>query len=203
VSAQREIIDSLSFDTVWQSLGGGALQGRGENRRARAFWRNGDGLSVAVDLRTKVWRDHVSGDGGGMVDLVMVAHSCDRGTAWGWLSELSGIPLRQVSREESERYRRAMELSQTEAKQLYREWAAAVDAHCAYTNRWFRTYHALRDVFWNDPTLTTVERAWVKTEIEFAWWWYSILRHQQDSLMGADPKKLVKILRQTAKRRAA
>ena len=156
-----------------------------------------------MNLASRIWKCHVSGDGGGIVDLVETAESCDRAAAWRWLSELSGVPLRNISTEESERYRRAMESTQAESKQLYREWAAAVDTLGAYANQWFKLYHSLRDQFWNSAELSSEERNTLRADIEAAWWWYSILRQQQDTLIGADPQKLVTILRHTAKRRAA
>ena len=198
----RDILDALSFQTVWQSLGGGPMTGRGDNRRARAFWRNGDGFSVAVNLRSRIWKCHVSGDGGGMVDLVKIANSCDRVAAWRWLSELSGIPLRNVSRTESDRYRRAMDAAKAEAEQLWKVWQDARDSLAASASLWFRLYHAQRDELWNGPALSTEERAALRCEIADTWSTYSARRAQQETLSSADPHKLINILRQSRRREA-
>jgi hypothetical protein len=44
-----------------------AVQTPGAGRvRINAFWRQGDGANVSVDLNRGVWRDHKTGDGGGV-----------------------------------------------------------------------------------------------------------------------------------------
>ena len=77
-------LDAVSLETVWRSLGGGPLCGN----RGRAFWRNGDGLNVAIDEGR--WFDHVTGAGGGTLALIETALECDRRAAMAWFSEHFG-----------------------------------------------------------------------------------------------------------------
>ena len=44
-------------------------EGHGSQRRINAFWRGGDGANVTVDLSKAVWKDHKTGDGGGVREL--------------------------------------------------------------------------------------------------------------------------------------
>jgi hypothetical protein len=79
---------------VWKAVGGGPLRGR----RGRAFWRDGDGFSVALNLAKGTWFDFRDGRGGGSLALVETAHGCDRRTALRWLEANCGLdPTRPVS----------------------------------------------------------------------------------------------------------
>ena len=51
---------------AWTKLGGGPLRGK----RGKAFWRGGDGYSIALDLEKDTWFDHRDGHGGGVRALV-------------------------------------------------------------------------------------------------------------------------------------
>jgi hypothetical protein len=85
---------SVHLLPVWHALGGGPLRGK----RGNAFWRGGDGLSVALDLSKGKWYDHRDGRGGGVLALVETALGCDRRTALQWLETNCGIdPFRPLS----------------------------------------------------------------------------------------------------------
>ena len=77
-------IADLDIKAVWSELGGGRLH----SNRGRAFWRDGDGLNVA--LGDGVWFDHGRNIGGGVLDLVKVALGCDQRAATEWLVEHFG-----------------------------------------------------------------------------------------------------------------
>ena len=68
---------------VWRRLGGGELR----HGRGRAFWRNGDGLNVAIDRTGARWFDHAAGTGGGVLALVQTALRCDGAAALSWLEQ--------------------------------------------------------------------------------------------------------------------
>jgi hypothetical protein len=72
---------------VWTALGGGEMS----RNRGRAFWRNGDGFSVAIDSEKNVWYDFRDSRGGGLLDLVQVVRGCSRASALRWLSVHSDL----------------------------------------------------------------------------------------------------------------
>lgn len=80
-------IEDLEIVDVWRALGGGPLQGS----RGRAFWRDGDGLSVSLNSGRGVWKDFVSGVGGGILALVMIALGCGKAEALAWLVDNCGV----------------------------------------------------------------------------------------------------------------
>jgi len=90
-----------NIEDVWRRLGGDDLK-RG---RARAFWRDGHNSSaVSVDIARNIWRDHVSGAGGGILDLVRVALNVDKAGALRWLESEGLIEPRQTTRAERAEY---------------------------------------------------------------------------------------------------
>jgi hypothetical protein len=67
-------------------------------KRGRAFWRNGDGWNVSLDLERGTWYDHRDARGGGSLALVETALGCDRRSALQWLAANCGLePARPVS----------------------------------------------------------------------------------------------------------
>ena len=96
--AQVRILD------VWQAVGGGELRGN----RGRAFWREGDGYSVSLNLERNTWYDFRDGRGGGVLVLVETALGCGRAEALAWLETHCGLsPRKRASAEERRRYARA------------------------------------------------------------------------------------------------
>ena len=53
-----EIKRRADIRDVWSALGGPELRGN----RGQAFWRGGDGYSVALDFEKGLWHDHRDGD---------------------------------------------------------------------------------------------------------------------------------------------
>lgn len=85
-------IQELNILSVWQQPGGDQLRGK----RGRAFWRGGDGYSVALDIENGRYYDHRDSKGGGALDLVMTAMGCERGVALTWLEQNCGLDSRKA-----------------------------------------------------------------------------------------------------------
>lgn len=73
---------------VWTALGG-EFPSRG--KRAKAFWRDGNGFNVSLDLIKGVWFDWVENRGGGVVSLIQAVHSCSPKEAFRWLRQVFGF----------------------------------------------------------------------------------------------------------------
>lgn len=61
--------------------------------RTAATWRGGDGLSVAGDDARGVWHDFVTGEGGGVLDLVQRVRGESRQDALRWVADFAGLAL--------------------------------------------------------------------------------------------------------------
>ncbi|MBL8231037.1 MAG: hypothetical protein JNL98_21275 [Bryobacterales bacterium] len=64
---------ALHITEVWRALGGPSLTIRNGRARTKAFWRDGHGLNVSIDVTHNVWHDHVTGDGGRCLELAIAA----------------------------------------------------------------------------------------------------------------------------------
>ncbi len=85
-----QIIFWAPISVVWTALGGDAPR-RG---RAGAFYRGGDNPGAISLIDEKgCWHDFVTGEGGGILDLVCRVLECDRTSALQWVADLSGLPL--------------------------------------------------------------------------------------------------------------
>lgn len=90
----------LSILEVWRALGGGELRGG----RGKAFWRNGDGYSISMNLTRHTWFDFRDQRGGGVLALVEVALGCGRAEALAWLEVNCGLDsTKKASPRERER----------------------------------------------------------------------------------------------------
>ncbi len=81
------VIDAWGIDKIWQALGGGQLR-RG---RGRAFWRNGQGFNVAIDVERGSWWDFARCEGGGKLDLIQRVRGGSREESLKWLSGVTGV----------------------------------------------------------------------------------------------------------------
>ena len=89
-----EVCEAIPISRVWQELGGAAPK----HGRAKAFYRDGDGLSVSLCDQRQVWHDFVTGEGGGVLDLIQHVRGGRRKDALEWLADLAGIRLDRMSR---------------------------------------------------------------------------------------------------------
>ncbi len=89
-----EIKARAHIGDVWSALGGGELRGN----RGQAFWRGGDGYSIALDPEKGVWFDHVAGDGGDVLSLIEVARACSFREAVEWLAAHMGVTVSSSTR---------------------------------------------------------------------------------------------------------
>ena len=80
-------LDQIRILDVWRVLGGGELK----RNRGRAFWRDGDGYTVALNSDKDVWYDFRDSRGGGAIDLVMVARQCSQNDAIRFLKAHCGL----------------------------------------------------------------------------------------------------------------
>lgn len=85
----EDIVSRIRISEVWRALGGGELH----RSRGRAFWREGDGFNVSLNDSKNVWHDFASGEGGGLLDLVLQVNGGTRSEALRWLADFAGTPL--------------------------------------------------------------------------------------------------------------
>jgi hypothetical protein len=84
------IIFSQPISAIWKALGGDAPR-RG---RARAFYREGDNrVAVSLNDEKGCWHDFVTGEGGGVLDLVVRVRGGSRQDALRWAADFVGCPL--------------------------------------------------------------------------------------------------------------
>jgi len=89
MSATTDVLGCVKISEVYQALGGPELRGM----RGPAFWRDGDGLNVSMDDSRGIWHDFTTGDGGGVLDLVVKVRGGNRADALRWAADLAGVPL--------------------------------------------------------------------------------------------------------------
>jgi len=77
------------IETVARELGI-TLRGSGDERRARAIWRDGEGWNIAFNIAKNVWHDHATGESGGVIALVETALGCGHRDAMVWLADRFG-----------------------------------------------------------------------------------------------------------------
>ncbi len=106
----RDVLSLVRIMCVWLALGGGPLR----HGRGRAWWRDGDGYSVSLDDSRGVWHDFVTGEGGGILDLVVRVRGGGRADALRWCAELAGIPLDDKPLSAADRTRWAAERRELE-----------------------------------------------------------------------------------------
>ena len=66
-------------------------------KRGKAFWRNGDAYSIALEPTKGTWYDHRDGRGGGALALVEIALGCNRRSALQWLEGKGFIEPRMLT----------------------------------------------------------------------------------------------------------
>ncbi len=90
----RETLSAVRISQVYFALTGREPRRTGPHRfRGPAAWRNGDGFNVSMDDACGVWHDFVTGEGGGVLDLVVRVRGGPRHEALRWVAEFIGRPL--------------------------------------------------------------------------------------------------------------
>jgi hypothetical protein len=84
------------------------------NFRGQRFWGKPDGYSVSLRDDRGVWRDYVTGDSGGMLDLVVKVRGGSRADALRWVADLAGIAMDDTPLSAADRARWAAERRELE-----------------------------------------------------------------------------------------
>ena len=84
----------IDFGTIAE-LVAAELLGEPNRRLSRGTdWRYGNRGSLSVDVDRAVWRDHETGEGGGLLDLIEREVGCDRAGSLAWLRSRGYLPRR-------------------------------------------------------------------------------------------------------------
>jgi hypothetical protein len=134
-----EIVQRVRISDVAEALG---VKLNRTRRRAIASWREGRHFSVSLDDGKNVWHDFVSGQGGGVVDLIVRIRGCDRKEALAWLSDFAGVPLDQQSDNERRHYAHRLHLVKPQAERLVAWKFDTLEALRCQRNRLMRIYHS-------------------------------------------------------------
>jgi hypothetical protein len=91
-----DVVRAVHISQAYRSLTGAEPRHAGNARyRVRAVWRDGDGLSVSLDDSRGVWHDFVTGEGGGVLDLVQLIRGGTKHEALRWVADFAGMPLEE------------------------------------------------------------------------------------------------------------
>ena len=133
------LIAAVPISRAWVELGGDSPR-RG---RARAFYRDGDNPgAVSLNDDKGCWHDFVTGQGGGILDLIQHVRGCDRIGAVRWLSDFTGVPLDDQPLTEVERRQYAR--ARHEASDLIAWKDRILEALKSERRRWWRIHHGAR-----------------------------------------------------------
>jgi hypothetical protein len=90
----NEVLAGTKISQVYRALTGREPRRTGsETLRAVAVWRDGDGFNVSLDDTRGLWHDFTTGEGGGVLDLVVRVRGGSRQDALRWVADLVGCPL--------------------------------------------------------------------------------------------------------------
>jgi hypothetical protein len=95
MSAVQDVLSRVRISDVYHALTGAAPRRAGQDAwRAAAPWRGGDSQdSVSGNDARGVWHDFVSGECGGILDLVQRIRGGNRADALRYAADLAGVPL--------------------------------------------------------------------------------------------------------------
>lgn len=129
---------------MWQALGGDPPK-RG---RARAFWRDGDGLNVSLSDDKGAWYDFRDNSGGGILDLIQCVLKCSRQDALKWLADFTCTTLQDTAFTDGERldYARRKAQAAAEARDLLAWRDRLIEALQGARDSYFQAYHRTRRV---------------------------------------------------------
>ncbi len=94
MSAANDVLSQVRISEVYTALTGLTPRRTGRDTwRGPATWRNGDGFNVSMDDSRGVWHDFVTGEGGGVLDLVQRVQGVNRADALRWVADFAGVTL--------------------------------------------------------------------------------------------------------------
>jgi len=109
-SIAHDVLSAVKITEVYRASGGPELR----HGRGTAFWRGGDGLNVSLNDARGTWYDFATGDGGGVLDLVVTVRGGTRQDALRWLADFAGVPMDDTPQSAEERKRWAAERRELE-----------------------------------------------------------------------------------------
>jgi hypothetical protein len=99
-----DVIAAVKISDIYHALTGAKPRQAGAGKyRARAIWRDGDGVNVSLNDCRGCWYDFRTGEGGGVLDLVQLVRGGTRQEALLWLADYAGKPLADNPLSPSER----------------------------------------------------------------------------------------------------
>jgi hypothetical protein len=135
--------------------------------RGPATWRGGDGPNVSLDDSRGVWHDFVSGQGGGVLDLIIQVRGGSRAGALRWAAAFAGVTLQERPLSPAQRERQAQDRRSADSlRQRAARFAAAVTPLAEMV---------LDDLPATDPERAAhtalLRRLAVSPEAEYQAWW--------------------------------
>jgi hypothetical protein len=89
-----EVLASTKISQVYRALVGKEPRRTGSDTwRAPATWRGGDGFNLSLNDARGLWHDFTTGEGGGVLDLVVRIRGGSRQDALRWVADFVGCPL--------------------------------------------------------------------------------------------------------------
>lgn len=170
---------------------------RTHGTRFQVEWREGDSWSGSLNRSKGCWKDHKTGDGGGILALVEKALGCDRREAVAWLADNFGIERRELTVEERRRYARRLKAARPEAEEIRNRWTSLLDELREYRGLLLRAYHQIESGLQDDAeewadALELAEACYRKLEATDGVW---------DTLRAASPFAVVRAFKRLAGRK--
>lgn len=112
--------DLPSIAEVWRRLGGQDPI----RKRVPALWRETKDRNVSLDDSKGCYFDFVSGTGGGILDLVMLAHGSSRSEAFKWLALEFNLETKDITPVERKEHGAARQIGKILARDALWWWMA-------------------------------------------------------------------------------
>ncbi len=156
MTVATEVIQRVRISEVWAALGGGWLR----KNRGKAFWRDGGGYNVSLNDRKGCWHDFVSGDAGGVLDLVQQVRGGSRAEALKYVADIAGVTLdaKPMSHPQKRRHAKRMVLAGNLAQQCA-WWARAYINALEYTKAGAYDRDDFDTLCWSSRELYKIQKA--------------------------------------------
>jgi hypothetical protein len=138
-----DVVAAVRISHVYEALTGEKPRRTGAGKyRARAVWRNGDGLNVSLDNSRNTWFDFRDGCGGGVLGLIVQVRGASRQKALRWLADFACMSIdHPLTRAEREQYRRQSATAEREATELVWWRDGLLEALRHARDAYLGTYH--------------------------------------------------------------